>query len=111
MAKFVKGREEVISGIHSSMRFWQSLGRDAFVPQYQRPMIDHLDSVVKERRKPIASEIGVYASFWPRSEGANQVNTLEAELHFEPFVGYEAYNNHYCGPQGEKPREEFNPIS
>ena len=26
------------------------------------------------------------------------------------FLGYEEYNDHYCGPRGEKPREEFNPI-
>ena len=53
----------------------------------------------------------MYAGFWRRSEGANQVNTLEAELNLKPFMGYEAYIKHHCGPQEEKPREEFNPIS
>ena len=32
-------------------------------------------------------------------------------MHPDRFLGIEELNEHYCGPQCEKPRDEFNPMT
>ena len=81
------------------------------MPRYYRRVIDYWSNVIQELGRPILSEeMLYYEDFWPKSRGSHQLDDMIIQQEVERFIGIEEYNNHYCGPQREKPREEFNPL-
>ena len=110
MANFVKAHEEVILGLKNYIRFWENLGNGSSVPRYYRPVIDYWSNVIQELGKPILSEANTFEDFWPKTQGSHQLDDMNIRQEVERFIGLEEYNDHFCGPQREKPREEFNPM-
>ena len=112
MAKFVKAHDEVISGLKNYIRFWQNLSNGPNMPRYYSLVIDYWSAVIEELGKPAitSSLTDTFENFWPKSQGSHQLYDAITSIHqdFARFIGFEQYNDHYCGTQREKPLEEFN---
>lgn len=78
MAEYVKGHEDVILGIKSYIKFWQNLGNGSFVPRYYKRVIDYWINVIQELNKPITSEARLYTQFWPKSQGSQELDNMDA---------------------------------
>ena len=92
------------------VRFWEKPGNGTGVPRYYRPVIDYWSNVIEELGKPIRSEAIFFDDFWPKTQGSHQLDDMNTHQAVETFIGIEEHNEHYCGPQRERPREEFNPM-
>ena len=78
--------------------------------QVCQDIIDYWSNVIQELGKPILSEANTFEDFWPKTQGSHQLDDMNIRQEVERFIGLEEYNDHFCGPQREKPREEFNPM-
>ena len=115
MAEYVKAHEEVILGLKNYIKFWQNLGNGSSVPRYYRPVIDYWSKVIEEIGKEIISEGVLYEMFWPKTQEYCHLQSTTMNLQqqggAESFLGLEELNDHFCGPQRDRPREEFDPMS
>ena len=111
MAEYVKGHMDVIAGLKAYVKFWEKLGNGVSTPRYYRPVIDYWNNVIQELGKPSISGYALYKDFWPQTQGSHQFDDVDAHMQPDRFLGIEELNEHYCGPQCEKPKDEFNPMT
>ena len=83
------------------------------MPRYYRPVIDYWSKVIEGIEKEIISEGVLYEMFWPKTQESChlQSTTMNLQQGAERFLGLEELNDHFCGPQRDRPREEFDPMS
>ena len=56
----------------------------------------------------------MYEMFWPKTQEYCHLQSTTVNLQqqgAERFLGLEELNDHFCGPQRDRPREEFDPMS
>ena len=55
----------------------------------------------------------MYEKFWPKIQEYHQLQSntiIKRQQESKIFLGLEESNDHFCGPQRERPREVFDPM-
>ena len=70
--------------------------------------------MIEEIGKEIISDSIMYEKFWPKTQEYHQLQSntmMNCQQESERFLGLEELNDHFCGPQRERPRKEFDPMT
>ena len=111
IADYVKDNLSVVNGIRDYLSFWEKWseknGKEATCTQFIEPVIDYWKDMIIELQRPTNKCVGNYGGFWPKTEGTHHMQHIEDEA--DAFQGYEEWNDHYCGPSKQRPKDVFKP--